>query len=197
MIKNNKKPTNTFKKNNVRVFKQFRKQKIFNQLFFVFWALVMAFWINSFVLNWDFWDNLKTNILEKNNTIKNSNTIEVKSDIYIEKENDITKIKVWKKIDNVTSLSFALVYNPEAVEIQDIISNIKEVKLLKLQNEKGTTTLILNFDEPQTIQAWKNLLDLYISKKVLKTTQHINIINSNFTDSTNSKYELTTSWITF
>ena len=197
MIKNNKKPTNTFKKNNVRVFKQFRKQKIFNQLFFVFWALVMAFWINSFVLNWDFWDNLKTNILEKNNTIKNSNTIEVKSDIYIEKENDITKIKVWKKIDNVTSLSFALVYNPEAVEIQDIISNIKEVKLLKLQNEKGTTTLILNFDKPQIIEAWKNLLDLYISKKVLKTTQHINIINSNFTDSTNSKYELTTSWITF
>ena len=180
-----------FKTTDVRVFKQFRKQKIFKQVSFVMAALVMAFWINSFVLNWEYWNNLKTNLLE------NKKTLSIKSDIYIEKKDNIAKIKVWKKMDNVTSLSFGLVYNPEAITIQDIVSNIKETKLLKLENEEGTTTLIINFDKPQTINAWTNILDLYISKKISKTTQNINIINSNFTDSINNTYELTTSWIIF
>ena len=180
-----------FQTSEVKVFQQFRKQKIFNQISFVMAALVMAFWINSFVLNWQYWEQLKTNILETN--IKKEN----KSDIYVEKEKNIAKIKVAKRMDNVKSISFGLVYNPEAIDIQDIVSDIKEIELLKLENEKGITTLILNFNEPKSIKSWESILDLYISKKIEKTTQNINIINSNFTDSTGAKYELTTSWITF
>jgi hypothetical protein len=81
-----------------------------------------------------------------------NNIKETKSDIYVEKVEDTAKIKVSKKMDNVKSISFGLVYNPEAIDIQDIISNIKEVKLLKLENEKGITTLILNFDDPKSIE---------------------------------------------
>jgi hypothetical protein len=98
-------------------------------------------------------------------------------------------------MDQVKSISFWLVYNPKSIEIQDIISKIDSTKLLKLENEKWITTIIINFKEVQTVKSWTNILDLYISKKLNKTTQHINIINSHFTDSTNTKYDLSTSWI--
>ena len=99
-----KKIKKQFKTQNVRVFKQFQKQKIFKQITFVIAAFVMAFWINTFVLNWEYGNNLKTNLLENNKNIS------VKSDIYIEKENNIAKIKVWKKMDNVKSISFIFLF---------------------------------------------------------------------------------------
>jgi hypothetical protein len=55
-------------------------------------------------------------------------------------------------MNNVSSISFGFVYNPEEVEIQDIFSNINSLKPTRLENEKGITTLILNFKNPQTIK---------------------------------------------
>jgi hypothetical protein len=40
-----------FKTEEVKIFKQFKKQQIFNQVSFVFAALVVGFGINSFILN--------------------------------------------------------------------------------------------------------------------------------------------------
>jgi hypothetical protein len=179
----------------IKVFKQFKKQKLFSQVAFVFFALVVGFWINSFVLNWQYWNQLKTSILELNKKIEN------KADIYFKKIDkdfkSILKINVWKEISQVKDLSLSLIYNPEELDIQDIFSKIKWAKLSRIENEKWVITLIINFEEIQNIKVWTNLIELYVSKTKEKTTQNINIINSNFTDWTWINYELTTSWIIF
>jgi len=186
---------NQFKSEDIKVFKQFKKHKLFWQVFFVFAALIVGFWINSFVLNWEYWNKLKTNLLESNQKI------EKKADIYFDKIDkdfsSILKINVWKKIDNIKTLSLSIVYNPEEITIQDIFSKIKWAKLLRLENEKWISTLIINFDKEQDILKSTNIIELYVSKKNEKTTQNINIINSNFIDWTDTPYNLNTSWITF
>ena len=178
-----------FKNEEVKVFKQFKKQKILNQISFVLAALIVAVGINSFVLNWEYGDKLKTNLLEANKITK--------ANIYVEKNNSTIKVKIWKNIDQVKNISFSLIYNPEEIKLKDIVSKIKWSTLTKLQNEKWIVTLIINFDKITHIKKWENIIDLYIDKKTANTTQNLNIINSNFTDITNTKYDLTTSWITF
>ena len=179
----------------IKIFKQFKKQKLFVRFMFVFAALVVGFWINSFVLNGQYGAQLKTSVLDLNQQV------EKKADIYFEKIDkdfeSVLKISVWKEISQIKDLSLGLIYNPEEVTIQDIFSKIKWAKLSRLENEKWVATLIINFEDIQNINAWVNIIELYVSKKTEKTTQNINIINSNFADWTNERYELTTSWITF
>jgi len=182
-----------FKTEDVQVFKQFKKQQLFKQITFVFAAMVIGFGINSFVLDWDFWNNLKANLLET----KQNQSIEKKADLYIEKtdlkDSNLMKLIAWENIDNVKTLSFSFTYNPEDVEIQDIFPNIDTSRL---ENEKGITTFIINFENSKKIKAWEEIINFYVSKK-LNTNQNLNLINANFTDSNNSKYDLTTSWIIF
>jgi hypothetical protein len=103
------------------------------------------------------------------------------------------KLMSWENIDKVKSLSFSFTYNPEEVEIQDIFPNIDTTRI---ENEKGITTFIINYKEIKKIKKWEELINFYISKKVWKTA-NLNLINANFTDSTDIKYDLTTSWIIF
>jgi len=138
------------KSEKVKVFKQFKKQQIFSQISFVFAALVLGFWINSFVLNWQYWNQLKTSLLESNQVI------EKKADIYIEKDWDSSRlqIKAGKDIKQVKSLSLSLIYNAEQINIKDIFSKIKWTKLVKIENEKWVATLIINFDDIKNVKSW-------------------------------------------
>ncbi len=187
-----------FKSEEVKVFKQFKKQQIFRQVSFVFAALVVAFWVNAFVLDWDFGNSLKTNVLEA--WKQATNTTEQKADLYLENtnwtENNVIKLKSGKQMDNVKTLSLWIIYNPEIVKLQDIFSNINGLELSRIENEKWIATLILTFSQATHILKWKDIINFYVSKNE-ETTQHINIINSNFTDSTNTNYQLSTSWIAF
>ncbi len=182
----------------VKVFKQFKRQRIFQQVSFVFAALVVAFWINSFVLGWDIWNSLKTNVLEA--WQKAAWDVEQKADIYLEKEiwteSNVIKLRAWKQMDNVWTLSLSVIYNPEIVELQDIFSNINGLELSRIENDKWIATIILTFAESSNIQQGKDIINFYVSKNQ-ELTQHINILNANFTDSIDTNYELTTSWIAF
>ena len=181
-----------FKTEEVKIFKQFKKQKIFNQVSFVFGALVIGFWINSILLNWDISNNLKANLLENN-----TSTIEEKSDLYIQKtewkNSNLMKLISSKNIDKVKSISFSFTYNPEEVEIQDIFPNINTTRI---ENEKWITTFIINYEKIKNIKKSDEIINFYISKKEWKTA-NLNLINANFTDSSDTKYDLTTSWILF
>ena len=192
--KKNKKVDNPFTTEEVKVFKQFKKQKIFNQFSFVFLAAIVALWVNMFVLNGDYWDNLKVNILESQQQVQDN------SDVYIEnlweEKSNILVVKSGKQMDSVMSLSLGIIYNPEIVEIQDVFSKINWLELQRIENEAWVSTLLLTFDSPQNIENWKDILNFYLSKNT-ETTQHINIINSNFTDSLWNDYQLSTSWIAF
>jgi len=185
------KENNINKKENtqkIRVFKQFKKQKIFKQVFFVFWAFVLALWINSFVLNWNLSTNLKTSLLESGR--------EKKSDIYIEKDKDFLNLKNFKQINDLKTLSFGLIYNPENIKIENILSNIANSKVIKMDNNEWITTVIINFSKPQTIKAKNNILKIFVSKKE-NTPENLNLINANFIDKSWNKYDLTTSSINF
>ena len=187
-----------FETEEVKVFKQFKKQQIFKQVSFVFAALVVAFWVNAFVLDGEFGANLKTNVLEAWKQVSWNN--EQKADLYLEKtswtENNVMKLKSWKQMDKVKTLSLWIIYNPDIVELQDIFSNITWLELSRIENEKWIATLILTFSEATNIVSWKDIINFYVSKSE-QTTQHINIINSNFIDSTDTNYQLSTSWIAF
>lgn len=187
-----------FKNEEVKVFKQFKKQKFFQQVSFVFAALVVGFWVNSFVLGWDIWNSLKTNVLEAWRQATWS--IEEKANLYLEKvewlDNNTMQLKAWQQMDNIDTLSFSIIYNPEVVQLLDIFSNINWMELSRIENEQGIATILLTFSEAATIQKWKDVINFYLSKNE-EITQHINIINSNFTDSTDTNYELTTSWLAF
>lgn len=175
----------------VKVFKQFKKQQLFKQMTFVFAAMFLGLWINAFVLNWDLWNNLKANILESNNKI------EKKADIYIEqtdwKDSNLMNLKTSKNIDKVKSISFSFTYNPEDVQIQDIFPNIDTNRI---ENWDWISTFIINFNKPKDIKKSEEIINFYISKKEW-TSQNLNLINANFTDSSDVKYDLTTSWIIF
>jgi len=192
------KKSKQFKSEEVKVFKQFKRQRIFQQVSFVFGALIVAFWINSFVLGWDMWNSLKTNLLEAGQTV--TWDTEQKANLYLEKnegtENRVIKLRAGKQMDNVWTLSLSIIYNPEVVELQDIFSNINGLELARIENEKGIATIILTFTKSSSIAKWKDIINFYVAKNQ-KITQHINILNANFTDSTETNYELSTSWIAF
>jgi len=181
-----------FKTEEVKIFKQFKKQQIFNQISFVFGALIIGFWINSFLLNWDISNNLKASLLENN-----ISTVEEKSDLYIQKtewkNSNLMKLFSWENIDNIKSISFSFTYNPEEVEIQDIFPNINTTRI---ENEEWITTFIINYEKIKNIKKSDEIINFYVSKKEWKTA-NLNLINANFTDETGSKYDLTTSWIIF
>ncbi len=187
------KKSKQFKAEEVKVFKQFKKEQLFKQVSFVFVAMVVGFGINTLVLDWDFWNNLKANLLE---TSQKQN-IEKQSDIYIKKtdweDSNLMKIKTNKNIDKVKSLSFSFIYNPKKVEIQDIFPNIDTTRI---QNEEWITTFIINFEKAKNFKKLDEILNFYISKKTWDS-QNLNLINANFTDDTWIKYDLTTSWIIF
>lgn len=181
-----------FKTEEVKIFKQFKKQQIFKQISFVFGALIIGFWINSFLLNWDISNNLKASLLENN-----ISTVEEKSDLYIQKtewkNSNLMKLFSWENIDNIKSISFSFTYNPEEVEIQDIFPNINTTRI---ENEEWITTFIINYEKIKNIKKSDEIINFYVSKKEWKTA-NLNLINANFTDETGSKYDLTTSWIIF
>jgi len=183
---------NKIKKEEIKIFKQFKKQKIFNQVSFVFAALIVGIGINTFVFNSEFWNNLKTNLLENHNM-----NIEKKADLYIEKINwettNLMKLVTWEEINNIKNISFSFTYNPEKVEVQDIFPN---TNVTRLENEKWISTFIVNFEKAKTVKVWEDIINFYISKK-WNESQNLNLINANFTDSSNTKYDLTTSWIIF
>jgi len=172
----------------IKVFKQFKKQQIFKQITFVFAALVIGFWINTFILDWKISNNLKANILEKTNK-----KIEKQADIFIKKNNDLMKLKTWKQIDKVKNISFSFTYNPEKVKILDIFPNINTTRI---ENQKWITTFIINFEKAKTFKKWEDIINFYTSKSS-KNSENINLINANFTDNKWTKFDLTTSWIIF
>ncbi len=185
-------------KEEIKVFKQFKRQKLFRQASFVIAALIVGFWINAFVLNGEMWGRLKTDLLQaQKNKIWE---VEKKANLYLEaskaKDGNTLALKAWENMDSLKSLSISFVYNHEWIQIQDIFSNVNGLELSRIENEKGIITIILTFSKPSDIPKWKDLINLYVTKEA-KTTQHINIINANFTDSTNTNYKLTTSWIAF
>ncbi len=171
------------------ILNKYSKHKKLSNLSIIAISLVVAFWINFFVLNnTDISKNLKTNILES----------EVKNDlgnIYLENNENNLILKSNKEITNIDNISFSIAYNPENIEILEIIPKLNW-EILDISNTPWLSTIILEYTESNTIKASEKILTIK-TNKIIDKTENVNIISANFTDKDNNTFELTTSWITY
>jgi len=167
--------------------KKYHNKKIMWNIWVLFASLVLAIWINIFIIDGtQIWNNLKTSILDSWN-------IEQKADIYIEVLNDKLVIKNSKQLNELENISLSIVSNPSNINIENIESEIWEITILS--DNPGILSLILNW-------YWKTIIKDTVllevdPKKIEKKSENINLINTIFTDKNNSLFELSTSWITF
>jgi len=176
------------------VIKKYNSTKKIKNIFILITSLSLALWLNLFFSNTDMWNYIKSSVLDTWNLNKDI------WELYLENNtlwwNNIINVLNSKQLNNVQTLSFSIMYNPENIEIKDEIINIKNadfVKLWKLNN--WFYSLIINFEENTTINKGENIFSFIINKKTSEQ-ENINLINANFED-TEIKYSLTTSWIEF
>lgn len=165
-----------------------KERKLWNVAIVVI-SLVLAFWINFFVLDsTDFWKNLKASILDINNVWDFA-------DLYIEESSFNTLyIKPSKLMQIPTVVSVGLTYNPEALEITEIWTNIWSASLL-WERWVWNDTIIINLNWMHDVWPDDILLEIAFTKK--ETTTQLNMINANFTDANWDSYMLSTQGITF
>mgnify|MGYP005985475477 FL=1 len=113
-----------------------------------------------------------------------------KSDLYIEQEAVYFSVFSSKNMTNVKNVSFSVVYNPENINI------LKTNGLQHISTNDGISTYILQFAEPKNIIKGEKVALLEINKNKNKT-EHVNIVEANFTDDSGNSYQLSTSWVTF
>lgn len=168
--------------------KKYRKNKLISNIWIIVTSLILAIWINFFLIDWtDYWQNFKANVL-------NANQKEINSDIYLDLENENIVLKTSKAINNVKSMSLSLIYNPENIEITSIIWNNSNIS--ELSNEEWIKSIIINFENAINIIPNENIIEI-ITNKNNQGSENLNIINANFTDIEWKNYLLSTSWITF
>lgn len=170
--------------------KKYHQKKIIWNMWIIALSLVMAIWINIFLIDWtDMWLNLKASVL---NSQINSN--EVKADLFLERNWENISLKNSKSISNLESISMSLTYNPENVSIISINSNIWEIINLWEKNSWIETIIISSNDKK--LEEWSELISIKVQKNDDKSEQ-LNLINANFVDSNQDTYNLSTSWVTF
>lgn len=168
--------------------KEYKKKKIIWNLGIIALSLVLALWINFFVIDWtDIWKNLKASILDVDNQ-------ESKADFYIESSWNILTIKNSKQMQNPVSISLSLTYNPEILEI-DTITTIQWELVNLWEKNTWSDTIIINTTW-NDINANSTIIEIQTTKKEQTSTQ-LNMLNANFQDSSWNQYNLSTSGITF
>ncbi len=170
--------------------KKYHKKKIIWNIWILALSLVMAIWINFFIVDWsEMWNNLKTSILNSNDILTEEN-----SDIFMEKENNQIIIKNSKNISWAENISFSIIYDAENISIQDYNSTIGQITKLWQENSWYNNFIISTNDK--NINFWEEIMRIDIEKTWENSTQ-INMLNANFKDNEWETYKLSTSWLTF
>lgn len=177
------------------IIQKYKKWKKIKNSLLVITSFLLALGLSFSFSSTDFWKSIKWSVLQ-NWSITN----QTKWDLYLEKLDNkvenILNIKANQTIKNAKSLSFSLVYDETNLKMINKINLIENTQIIDLKNEKWVNTVIINFKKPTSIEKWQTLLNVVFEKKEDKTNI-INLISSNFTDSNNNMYSLTTSWINF
>lgn len=168
--------------------KKYQNHKLLTNLNIILASLVLAVWINFFLVDGtNIGQSLKASVL-------NSQIWTETADVYLKKiDNDIYLVTN-KNIVDLNNFSISFSYNPEYVEIFDISSQLWQVA--NLWENQGINSIILNIQSPVNLNRWDNILKVWVNKKI-ETTENLNILNANFSDSENNQFLLSTSGITF
>ena len=167
---------------------KYMENKIISNIVIIFMSLVLAFFINYFLINnTNFWKNIKANLLEIWG-------IENKADIFFEKKDWFLYVISNKDIKNIKNLSLSFTYNYENISISNISS--KNWDIINISNSPWIDSIVLINENKIDIKKWDKILKLNIIK-INDNSWIINIINVNFKDSSWEIYLPTTSWIIF
>lgn len=170
------------------IISKYNKHKIISNLWILVTSIIVALWINFLLIDWtEIWQNFKASVLGVND-----NGNETKSDIFFEQNGEKTILKTSKNMKNVKSISLSMVYNPENIEINNLVNNNNQIT--NIGNEDWIKSIIINFDNAVNINENDNILEFSVQKKGNKT-ENINIVNANFTDDTWEIYMFSTSGI--
>lgn len=165
-----------------------KKRSIFSNTNIVLSSLVLALWVNFFLLDsTNIWQSIKTSVI-------NSNINEVKSDLSIINNNWELEIIINKNINAIDNLSFSLIYNPEIISIKDAISDLWTI--ITLSNTPWVSSIIFTPESIININKWDTIVKLQIEKSE-NISENLNILNANFKDVNWEQFLLSTSWITF
>lgn len=168
--------------------KKYEKRKILTNIYTVLWAFVLALSMNFLLFEDDnLTKTLKTSVLESNQTKENF------WDFYLAKDSEKIFLKNSKKMSNVKSFSFSVVYDSENLQIDEIKSKFWEVESLWERWTWLETFIVYN--SGQSLDLNEVLAEINFSKKDENKITQLNLINSNFIDSSENIYSLTTSWI--
>lgn len=173
---------------------KYKKEKKIRNISIIITSLALALGLNLFLSNTDSWKYIKTSV------INSKIWTEKKSDLYLENTknswNIMINLKSSKEISKAKSISFSLVYNKNNILLKDKKNNFDWVELLNLVDNDWYNTVILNFKNPTNIKAWDNILNIVLEKKQ-NIKENLNLVNSNFTDSENNLFMLSTSGVEF
>jgi hypothetical protein len=166
--------------------KKYKKKQTIWTLGVVAMSLVLAVWINIFVLSGSGLEqNLQASVLNyKGNTIK--------SDVYLDKQDNKLGLYSNTAIKQVKSLSVSLVYNAESLEISNFKSNLGTIT--PLSHTAGISTILVTFPKALDISNTSQILTADITKNNNQLEQ-VNMIQANFTDISWVVYDISTSWI--
>lgn len=176
---------------NKDIIQKYKSKKMFSNLWLIAMSLALAISINFVINDTKFGDSLKTNLQESKKIANNS------ADLYMELEknwsNRIVHIKASKNISEVKNMWISFFYNANAINIKDIVSDIENTEVLKLVDTNGSKTISISSNAPKNIKAWDSIATIFLEKQTDKL-ENLNLLNTNFTDSQNNTYYLSTSW---
>lgn len=170
------------------IISKYKKHNIIKNTWLVTMSLILALGINFVVQDTSMWQKLQISVL---NSTENSKVW----DIFLKKSEDGINIIAWKDMNQVKSLSLSVSFNPTNVKINSIISSIWG-NILTQANEEWLNTLIINFSLPVDIKSWSELISIN-ANKIEEKLENLNIINANFTDSSNQVFLLSSSGVEF
>ncbi len=170
------------------IIQKYKKEKKMKNFAMITLSLMLALGLNFIVSQTQVAKYLKSSVLD---TTITQNVW----DLYLEQIwTNLVSLKSSKPMADVKTLSFAMVYNKENVDLKTKILKIEGSELLDLSNKDWINTIIINFKTPISIQAWQDLLSVAF-ERIKPTPENINITSSNFTDKVDKTYILSTSWI--
>ena len=168
---------------------KYSKRKKISNLGIIVSSLIIALSINFLVLDWNNLTNsLKTNVME-------SSEIGNKADLYLENNDWSLTLNTSKNLNNIKNITFSFIYNPENVEIIELVSDLNS-SISNFSNVNGITTVIIDFPTPVTFNKNEQVLKVN-TKKIENISEQLNIINANFLDIDEQTYLPTTSGVTF
>lgn len=177
------------------IIQKYKRERKIKNISIIVTSLALALWLNLFITNTNSWKYLKSSVI--NSQIWN----EQKADLYLENLenvwNTIIKLKSFKEMTNIKSMSFSLVYNKDNVVLKDKKLNIDWGEIINVVNNDWYNTIIINFKNPTNIKSWEDILNIILEKRDSNLKESLNLVNSNITDSENNLFMLSTSWVKF